>query len=96
MIEKMSLKGFRWENQGSNKALVCRFIDGMKRPRKVEISNEPLDEMELDTKVLVGTPGAVAGIVNAFAEIAWAGGWRPVGLNEAVLKAIQTHKAPKE
>lgn len=87
----ITIEGHRFDNKGSKVVLMLKARDQMKRPLQITLDAQLVDERAA-YESLTGSPGAVHGILHGLAEVAWASGWRPRGLDGALIKALLEHK----
>jgi hypothetical protein len=75
--------------------IQAAFRDRMRRPAWVSVSTQEAPGLSLNP-VWTGDATEVMGLFGGLAEIAWAMGWRPRGLDGRLLQILQTFKIPSE
>ena len=67
------------------------WVDRMRRPSTVKIVVDKNVSAPAASTLIDGEARDVAHVLEGIAEIAWGMGWRPEGLNAALLHAVKTH-----
>lgn len=92
----MKMLGHVVEKVGTDQVSVkATFRDRFRMPLTVQIRNEKTEETGR-TELWTGDRHDFLGLFGAMAEIAWEAGWRPRGLDGALLGKIHTYKIPPE
>lgn len=96
----MKLWNVQLKKKGTKTTLVGTCRDKFKMPAKLTINLSPIEEAigYQESQILSGDSSMVMKTLSALAEIAWAAGWRPMGLEEVLVTALRTHKVvlPKD
>jgi hypothetical protein len=60
------------------------------------IDGHPVDPSQAAKPLIKGDIAEVQGVIFGIAQIAWSWGWRPAGLQQAILDVVQNHgRKPK-
>ncbi len=67
------------------------WLDRMRRPATVKVIIEKNVSSAGLSTLIDGDPRDVSKTLQGIAEIAWSMGWRPTGLDTALIHALRTH-----
>lgn len=91
----MKLVKYKTERKGQYVTLLGSFRDHMRRPVNVKIQIDQAEDYEPQPVVTFKDQGHLGSLMEIFAEIAWAWGWRPKGLVNTVAQVVQNYKQPE-
>lgn len=90
----MKLLSHSMDRKGDKITVSGRWHDRFRRPVRVRVLVEEIPEGADPGAFLTGDVKDVDGIVQGIAEMAWAGGWRPRGLDAALAHVVRMFKIP--
>jgi hypothetical protein len=90
----MKLWNVQLKKRGTKTTILGTCRDKFKMPAKLTVSLSPIEEAcgYSESTIMHGDSSMVMKTLCALAEIAWAAGWRPAGLEDSVVKLIRAHK----
>lgn len=90
----MKLWNVQLKKKGTKTTLLGTCRDKFKMPAKLTISLSPIEDAcgYQESQIMHGDSAVVMKTLSALAEIAWAAGWRPAGLEEALVSQVRSHK----